>query len=492
MSMMPRNLDLLVGGQWTPSVSGARLDVRSPWDDALLGSVPRATAEDVHGAVGAACHAAEAWRSLPPRGRERLLLDVADRIERAGQVRLLELVIEEAGSTVSDARAEIAYAADLLRAAAGEARRLYGDTFPNDRPERLSIVLREPLGVVGVISPFNSPVALLTKMLAFPLAAGNAVVIKPSEHTSLTALELTRFFVEADALAGLVNVVTGLGDEAGRALVEHPRVDGIAFTGSTAVGRRIGAAAALRMARVQLELGGKNPVIVLGDADPERAAAIIAQGAFAHAGQICMAGSRVIVERALVEPLTAALVRAAESIHLGDRRDARSLYGPLINDAAVEKVTAQLEGATARGARVLTGGRPRTGRVFAPTVVRHVAPDCDLWREETFGPVVNIAVARDLDDAVAMANDSAYGLSAAVLTNDLQRGLAAARALRSGAVHLGMHPFQSNTLAPIGGVGASGIGRSGGKYSIEHFTELKWISIDLGSPAGAAGRDAPK
>jgi aldehyde dehydrogenase (NAD+) len=246
------------------------------------------------------------------------------------------------------------------------------------------------------------------------------------------------------------------------------------------------------MARVQLELGGKNPVIVLGDVDPERAAAIIAQGAFAHAGQICMAGSRVIVESALAVPLTAALVRAAESIHLGDRRDPGVLYGPLINDAAVDKVTAQLADATARGARVLTGGRLRAGRVFAPTVVRHVAPDCDLWREETFGPVVNVAVARDLDDAVAIANDSAYGLSAAVLTNDLQRGLAAARALRSGAVHLGMHPFQSNTLAPIGGVGASGIGRSGGKYSIEHFTELKWISIDLGSSLGAPAHHAAK
>lgn len=492
MSIMPRHLDHLVGGQYTPAISGARLEVRSPWDNAVLGSIPRGGAEDVDRAVGAACHAAEAWRALPPRARERLLLDVADRLERAGQVRLLELVIEEAGSTISEARAEIAYSADLLRAAAGEARRLYGDTFPNDRPERLSIVMREPLGVVGVISPFNSPVALLTKMLAFPLAAGNAIVIKPSEWTSLTALELTRFFVEAEALSGLVNVVTGLGDEAGRALVEHPRVDGIAFTGSTAIGRRIGAAAAMRMARVQLELGGKNPVIVLGDADPARAAAIITQGAFAHAGQICMAGSRIIVERSLVESLTAALVKATESIHLGDRRDAKSLYGPLINDAAVDKVSSQLAAATARGARILTGGTVREGRVFAPTVVRHVAPDCDLWREETFGPVVSLAVARDLDDAISIANESIYGLSAAVLTSDLNRGLRAARALRSGAVHLGMHPFQSNTLAPIGGVGASGIGRSGGKYSTEHFTELKWISVELGASVSAAPDDATK
>ena len=482
MSMIPRHLDMLMGGEWRPSLDGARLEVRSPWDDALVGSVPRGRADDVDGAVAAARRAAKAWQSLPPRARERLLLDVADRIERAGQVRLLELLIEEAGSTITEARAEIAYAADLLRAAAGEARRLYGDTFPNDRPERLSFVLREPLGVVGVISPFNSPVALLTKMLAFPLAAGNAVVIKPSESTSLTALELARFFVEADALPGLVNVVTGRGDETGRPLVEHPGVDGLAFTGSTAVGRRLGAAAALRMARVQLELGGKNPVLVLADADPERAAAIIAQGAYAHAGQICMAGSRIIVERPLAERLTAALVRAAESIYLGERRDLSSVYGPLVNDAAVDKVMTQLAEARARGAEVLTGGRVRAGRVFLPTVVRGVPIDCDLWREETFGPVIGVAVAENLDEAVAIANDNPYGLSASVLTNDLRRGLEAARGLRSGAVHLGMHPFQSNTLAPIGGVGASGVGRSGGKYSVESFTELKWISVELAPP----------
>jgi aldehyde dehydrogenase (NAD+) len=493
MSMIPRHLDMLVGGEWRPAQGGERLEVRSPWDDALVGSIPRARGEDVDVAVAAARRAAKAWQGLPPRGRERLLLDVADRIERAGQVRLLELVIEEAGSTITEARAEIAYAADLLRAAAGEARRLYGDTFPNDRPERLSFVLREPLGVVGVISPFNSPVALLTKMLAFPLAAGNAIVIKPSESTSLTALELVRFFVEADALPGVVNVVTGTGDEAGRMLVEHPRVDGIAFTGSTAVGKRIGAAAASRMARVQLELGGKNPVLVLADADPDRAAVIIAQGAFAHAGQICMAGSRIIVEAPLAERLTAALVRAAETIHLGDRRDPRSVYGPLINDAAVDKVATHLASARAGGAKILTGGTVREGRVFAPTVVTHAPVDGDLWREETFGPVMSVAVARDADHAVALANDSIYGLSAAILSNDLRRGLQAARALRSGAVHLGMHPFQSNTLAPIGGVGASGIGRSGGKYSVEHFTELKWISVELGpdAPAQSAGSTPP-
>jgi aldehyde dehydrogenase (NAD+) len=486
MSMIPRHLDLLVGGEWIPALGGARLDVRSPWDDALIGSVPRGRADDVDRAVTAARRAAKAWQSLPPRARERLLLDVADRVERAGQLRLLELLIEEGGSTIIEARAEIAYAADLLRAAAGEARRLYGDTLPNDRPERLSFVLREPLGVVGVISPFNSPVALLTKMLAFPLAAGNALVIKPSESTSLTALELLRFFVEAEALPGLVNVVTGLGDESGRPLVEHPGVDGLAFTGSTSVGRRLGAAAALRMARVQLELGGKNPVVVLADADPDRAAAIIAQGAYAHAGQICMAGSRIIVERTLAERLTSALVRTSESLYLGERRDARSVYGPLVNDAAVDKVLSHLAQARARGAEVLTGGRVREGRVFSPTVVRRVPLDCDLWREETFGPVICVAAAGDVEEAVAMANDNAYGLSAAVLTNDLRRGLEAARGLRSGAVHLGMHPFQSNTLAPIGGVGASGVGRSGGKYSVEHFTELKWISVELAGPPLAA------
>ncbi len=470
---------LWIGGEQQRAASGASFTVTSPWDDAMLGLAERATATDVDRAVAAATRAAPAWRGLRPAERERLLLDAAGLVERLGPSRLLELLVDESGSTITKARGEIVYAADLLRAAAGEARRLYGDTLPNDAANRLSFVLREPLGVVAVIAPFNSPIALLTKMLAFPLAAGNAIVVKPSERTSLVAAELVRLLHEAGAPPGLINLITGFAAECGAPLVAHPGVHGIAFTGSTAAGRAIGAVAAGRMARVQLELGGKNPVLVLRDADPARAAGIISAGAYAHAGQICMAGSRVIVERARAAELVAELATRAKELHLGDRRDPRTAYGPLIDDAAVRKVCAQLDGALAGGATLVTGGELVAPRVLTPAVVLEPARDGALWREETFGPVVSVVAVDGLDEAIAAANDSDYGLSAAVLSSDLGRAFEAARRLRAGAVHIGMHPFQTSALAPIGGLGASGIGRSGGKYSTAHFTELKWISVEL-------------
>lgn len=477
----PIDARLWIGGEAQAAAAGNTFAVKSPWDDRGLGHAARAEATDVDRAVHAARRASSAWRELAPGARERVLLAAADLVEARGTELFEDLLIEEGGGTISKARAEVRYTVELLRAAAGEARRLHTDTLPHDRADRLSLVVREPLGVVAVISPFNAPLSLLCKMLGFPLAAGNTLVIKPSEATPLVAYRLVRLFGDAGAPPGVVNLVTGFGSECGVPLVEHPGVDGIAFTGSAQTGRTIGAAAAARMARVQLELGGKNPVLVLADADPSAAAAIICDGAFAHAGQICMAAARIIVERPRFEDVLAALAARVDALHLGDRRDGRTAYGPLISDAALAKVQAHVDGAVAAGSRLLRGGRPHRGRVYAPTILADTPPSCVTWREETFGPVISVVAATDLDHAIELANDSAYGLSAAVLTRDLPRALLAARRLRSGAVHLGTHPFQSNTLAPVGGLGMSGIGRSGGAYSIEHFTELKWITADLGA-----------
>jgi aldehyde dehydrogenase (NAD+) len=430
-------------------------------------------------AVVAAQEGFRCWSALPPAARERALLAAADRIEAEAE-RLMDMVIDESGSTITKARAEVAYSASLMRTAAGEARRLYGDTFPNDRPHRLSLVLREPLGVVAAISPFNAPLSLLVKMIAFALAAGNAVIAKPSEETPAIAVELAHLLHQAGLPPGAFNVVTGFGPEVGMALVESPDVQGIAFTGSTATGIAIAQAAVRGMKRMQLELGGKNPLLVLRDVDVAEAAAIAAVGAFFHAGQICMAGARLIVEQPIARPFAEALAAKARSLHLGDLRDPRTAYGPLINDRSLAKVERHVAEAVAAGAELLTGGRVHHGRVYAPTVLWEPPRTCAAWCEETFGPVATVVAAADLEEAIALANDSAYGLSAGILTHDLQRGLAAARRLRCGAVHLGMHSFQSDALAPVGGVGLSGLGRSGGKYSVEHFTELKWISVELG------------
>ena len=475
---------LLLAGQRQPAVSGDSFAVLSPATEGPIARVARAGAADVDLAVTAARQGYLQWSSLAPREREAALLRAADLVEQEGEARFLDTLIDESGSAIGKARFEIGYTVDLLRTAAGEARRLYGDTFPNDNPGRVSMVFREPMGVVAVISPYNAPLSLLTKMAAFPLAAGNSVVIKPSEETPLIALAFGELLLEAGLPAAAVNVVTGFGGECGEPLTAHPDIDCIALTGSTATGTAVGAQSMKRMRRCQLELGGKSALLVLRDADPVKAAAIAAQGIFTHGGQICMANSRIVVERPVFEEFAVALKAAAESIHLGDLRDPDTLYGPLINRAAVDKVMAQVREAIDTGAEVLTGAEIDHGLVIRPTVL--VEPDRQgaLWREESFGPVASLVAVDGLEEAIEVANDSEYGLSAAVITDNVRWGFRAARGIRAGSVHVGMHAFQSNALAPIGGYAMSGIGRSGGKYSTEEFTELKWVSVSLEDSQG--------
>ena len=452
----------------------------APATETVFGDAPRAAAEDVDQAVTAARRGFAVWSRLPPREREAALLKAADLIEQHGERLLLDTLIDESGSTLTKAQFEIRYTVDLLRTAAGEARRLYGDTFPNDNPQRLSMVFREPVGVVAVVSPYNAPLALLTKMVAFPLAAGNAVVIKPSEETPLIALAFVHLLWEAGVPAAAVNVVTGFGAECGAPLVAHAGIDGIALTGSTATGQAIGRQAMQRMLRAQLELGGKSALLVLRDVDVEKAARVAAAGMFNHAGQICMANSRIVVEQPIHAEFLSAFKTACEQLPLGDLRDQTTAYGPLINRRALEKIQQHQAQALAAGAELLTGGQVRHGLTYAPTVLLNTPRSSTAWCDESFGPLTSVVAAADLDEAIAIANDSAYGLSAAVLTRDYQWGFRAAREIKSGAVHIGMHSFQSNALAPVGGTGLSGLGRSGGRYSIEEFTELKWVSLELG------------
>ncbi len=470
---------LIIGGCRRDACSGRHFDVLAPADGRVLAQAARAGAEDVELAVSAAREGFLQWSALAPGAREAALLRAADIVATEGQARLLDNLIDESGSVITKARHEIAYTVDLLRTAAGEVRRLYGDTFPNDRPERLSMVFREPLGVVAIVSPYNAPLSLLAKMTAFPLAAGNSVVIKPSEETPLTALAFADILLEAGIPAAAISVLTGYGAECGERLVAHAGIDCVALTGSTRTGVAVGSESMRHMRRCQLELGGKSALLVLRDADPEAAAAIAAQGIFTHGGQICMANSRLVVERPLAMQFIAELKRAAESIHLGDLRDERSGYGPLINRAAVDKVLAHVRQAVAAGAELVTGGDVASGLTVRPTVLLNPPRDGAVWREESFGPVASVVVVDSLEEAIAVANDSEYGLSAAVLTHNIQWGFRAARGIRAGSVHIGMHAFQSNALAPIGGHGMSGLGRSGGKYSTEEFTELKWVSVAL-------------
>lgn len=477
------NGQLLINGQWRNAASGESFEVLNPATETVMGTAARATAQDVDAAVAAARMGFVQWSALAPRERELALLKAADLLDEQGEATLLDTLIDESGSTITKARNEIRYSADLLRTAAGESRRLYGDTFPNDNPQRLSMVFREPVGVIAVVSPYNAPLALLVKMVAFPLAAGNAVVIKPSEETPLIALAFAKLLLEAGVPPAAVNLVTGFGAECGAPLVAHAGIDGIALTGSTATGQAIGAQAMQRMLRVQLELGGKSALLVLRDVDVGQAAEIAAAGMFNHAGQICMANSRIIVEKAIHADFLEAFKAACEALPLGDLRDPDTAYGPLINRKALQKIEQHQADALAAGARLLTGGKVVQGLTYAPTVLLDTPARCSAWREESFGPLTTVVAADDLDQAIELANDSAFGLSAGVLTHNIQWGFRAARAIRSGAVHIGMHSFQSNAMAPIGGLGLSGVGRSGGRYSIEEFTELKWVSLELGGGA---------
>ena len=459
--------------------TGEFFPVYSPYDGSLVGQASRAFKADLDFAVKAANAGFKVWKSLPVHEKELLFLKAANILEAKSES-LIDLIVKESGSTFSKAEFELNYSASVLRAAAGEVRRLYGDTFPNDKPHRISMVLREPLGVVGVISPFNAPLVLLVKMAAFPLAAGNTVIAKPSELTPLIAMELAQVFKKAGFPKGVFNVLTGYGPEIGVHLCKHPKVHGIAFTGSTEVGIKVGKAAMEGMKVVQLELGGKNPLLILKDFDPLKAAEMAAAGAFFHSGQICMSSSRLIVEEPIAEEFIDALVKKANSLHLGDLWDSRTAYGPLINQDALEKVQKHVKNAKDSGAKVLSGGEVHSGLIYKPTIVFDPPVSSNIWKEETFGPLVVVKVARDLEEAINLANDSFYGLSAGILTNDTRRGFKAVKEIRCGSVHLGMHSFQSDTLAPVGGFGLSGMGKSGGKYSTEEFTRLKWVSIEMG------------
>jgi acyl-CoA reductase-like NAD-dependent aldehyde dehydrogenase len=454
--------------------------VLNPFTGETLGNVARSNVEDVEIAVESSHQAFPNWANLAAWEREKTLLKCADKLEKHAD-KLTDILIDESGSCITKARYETSYTPRLFRAAAGEATRLFGETMPNERATRMTFVNREPIGVVVCIVPFNAPLALLAKMVAFPLAAGNTVVVKPSEETPLIALEFVKILTEAGLPDGVLNIVNGFGNEIGEALITDKRVRGVALTGSTQTGQIVGKQAINGMKHLQLELGGKNPLIILDDFDITKAAEIAAEGIFTHSGQICMANSRVLVQKGIADEFCAKLVEKAESLFLGDLRDERTFYGTLINQKAIEKVELHVKDAIEKGAKLLTGGRVLEGLRYAPTVLLNPPKNSLAWCEESFAPLVSVTIIEDLDEGIALANDSDYGLSAGILTNDIKLGFTAARQIKAGSVHIGMHPFQSNALAPIGGYGVSGIGRSGGKYSVEAFTEEKWISVELES-----------
>jgi betaine-aldehyde dehydrogenase len=445
------------------------LDVIEPATERVLAQVPRAGVEETDAAVARARAAYPAWRAVAPADRAMLLSRVADALEGALE-ELAVLEARNAGKPIGDARGEIGMAAATFRYVAGGVERLLGETIPV--AGGLGFTVREPLGVVALIVPWNFPLAIASWKLAPALAAGNTVVLKPAELTPLTALRFEQLALEAGVPEGVVNVVVGPGSTCGARLCEHPDVAKVAFTGSTEVGRSISAAAAQTIKRVTLELGGKSANVVFADADVERAAAEAPAAVFGNAGQDCCARARILVQRSALDRFMAALEPAVKAIAVGDPLDEATAMGPLISAGQREAVGSFLDGA----APVAVRGSAPDGRGywFAPTVLCPVDPSARAAREEIFGPIACVIPFDDEAEAVALANDTIYGLSGSIWTRDGARALRVARALETGVLSI-----NSNTSVrvstPFGGFKQSGIGRELGPHALEHYSECKTV-----------------
>ena len=456
----------------------AMSDVLNPANQKPFARIFMGQAQHMRAAIDAAHAAKAAWGNSPAALREKILHRAADELEAATN-EIVDLLIGEGGSTFGKAHFEIPFAANMLRSIAGEARRVQGDVFPSDVSGLISLAIRRPLGVVAGISPFNFPVVLALKKVAFALATGNTFVLKPSEETSLVGLKLAEIFEKAGLPPGVLNVVPGDGATLARVLFDDPRVKLISFTGSTAVGRLIAVECAKKGKRVILEMGGKSPLIVLKDADVDYAVDTACFGIFIHQGQICMAGSRIIVEAPIYETFLQRFAAKAKTLQVGDPRDPHTVIGPLIRTSQCQMIDRKIKEAVAAGARVLTGGTYE-GNFYQPTVVADVTPNMAAFRDELFGPVAAVSRADNADHALALANNSSYGLSSAVLTNDLQLAMRFALELEAGMVHLNGPTVHDEPTVPFGGVKDSGSGREGGRWSVEEMTEVKWVTIQMG------------
>jgi benzaldehyde dehydrogenase (NAD) len=421
-----------------------------------------------------------AWAALGPNARRAVLMRAADALE-ARKDAFVAAMMGEIGATAGWAMFNLALAASMVREAAALTTQIAGEVIPSDKPGCMAMALKEPVGVILGIAPWNAPIILGVRAIAVPLACGNAVILKASETCPRTHALIIEAFAEAGFPEGVVQVVTNAPADAAEvvaALIDAPEVRRINFTGSTGVGRIIATRAAQALKPCLLELGGKAPLIVLEDADLDEAVKAAAFGAFMNQGQICMSTERIIVVEAVADAFAAKFRAKVATMAVGDPREGTTPLGAVVDAKTVAHCRALIDDALAQGATLLTGG-DTVGSVLMPAhVVDHVTPAMKLFRDESFGPVVGIARARDEAHAIALANDSEYGLSAAVFTRDTARGLTVARQVRSGICHVNGPTVHDEAQMPFGGVGASGYGRFGGRQGIDSFTETRWITVE--------------
>lgn len=475
---------LLIGGEWLEGVDGELIDTINPSTGEVFATVAEARAADVDRAVRAARHAFDEgpWPRMKPAERAAALWRLGDLILRdANELARLETL--DNGKPYLAARdGDVPAAAGLFHYMSGWATKIEGSTIPISAPgEYHTFTVREPIGVVGLIVPWNFPLAIASWKVAPALAAGNTVVLKPAESTPLTALRLGALALEAGIPAGALNVVPGYGSTAGAALVEHPLVDKVSFTGSTTTGRTLVKAAAGNLKRVTLELGGKSPNVVFADADLDSAVAGAAEAIFSNQGEACVAGSRLYVQRAVFDEVVAGVSAAARNLRIGDGFDPSTEIGPLVSQQHLERVTAYLSSGQEQGARIVVGGDRvgDAGYFLQPTVFADVDPAMAIVREEIFGPVVVATPFDDVEDLIPAANDTRFGLAAGVWTNDISRAHQVARALRAGTVWVNTYGVFDASM-PFGGVKESGWGREMGAEVLGDYTELKTVCIKVG------------
>jgi acyl-CoA reductase-like NAD-dependent aldehyde dehydrogenase len=473
-----------INGEWSPSRSPRFVERRNPADrDEVVSVVPLSTAEEARDAVAAARAAFPAWRGTPAPARGRILSRAAQIMDRRKD-ELARLLTREEGKTLRDSLGEITKSIRILEFMAGEGTRLAGETLPSDFPKNFVYTLKQPLGVIGAITPWNFPVSIPVWKIAPAIVAGNTVVLKPSTYTSLTAATLLELFAQAGLPPGVVNMILGSGREAGGALVEHPDVRAVSFTGSNAVGSAIYGVAAAQQKKCQCEMGGKNPLVVLGDADLELAADAALFGAFASTGQRCTATSRVVIEEEVADRFVEMLAARTREWKVGNGLDDEVDMGPAVNEKQLEKDVHFIELGKQQARLVLGGerlGGPdyERGNFLTPAIFDHVAPDSPLAQDEIFGPVLSIVRVRDFDEALEVANSVRFGLSSALYSNDAAKIFAFIDQIETGITHINSPTVGGEAHLPFGGTKATGVGlREMGHVAVDFFTELKTVYID--------------
>jgi acyl-CoA reductase-like NAD-dependent aldehyde dehydrogenase len=471
---------LLIDNQARAAKTGATFERRHPTTGAAVTRAAAADVGDALAAVESASAAFATWRNSPPSERRRILLKAADALE-ARTPAFIEAMAAEVGASQLWAGFNVYLAATLFREAASLATQIQGETIPTDKPGALSMTVRQPVGVILSFVPWNGPVVLAARAIAYPIVCGNAVVFRASETSPRTHMLVAEALVEAGLPPGVLNVLTNAPDDAPQvvdALIAHKAVRRINFTGSTRVGRIIAQKAATHLKRCLLELGGKSPLVVLDDANIDEAVKAAVFGSFLYQGQICMSTERIVVDEKIADAFVAKFAAKSAELPMGDpMKNAACVIGPMVAKESGPRINAMIEDALAKGAKLACGGKAE-GAVMPATIVDHVKPGMKIYDEETFGPITTVVRVKGVDEAVAVANDTAYGLSAGVFGGDVHRALSAALRIDCGSVHVNGATVQNEAQAPYGGMKDSGYGRFDGRAVIDEFTELKWITIE--------------